>query len=280
MIGGIIIHTRHQIRMTPILCLVFALMTPLYAQETQPQETPAASASGQAQGEQATTQPAPDMDPALWEQLAEINQRLGEVEDLSAAFVQQKFTVLLSKPMSSRGRVYMMGPRTLWQTHEPHPSTILITDSELLIYYPQQKSAEAYPLSERLAMLAASPMPPLDTLAELFHVSRVSIEDLSDGLTDIESPGNTTTDVPTDTRFLAIRLTPRDQTLEEVQSLDILIDLNQSYARRIVMTDADGERTVLTFTDLKINTGLDPEQLELKLPGGTRISRPLGAISR
>jgi outer membrane lipoprotein-sorting protein len=46
------------------------------------------------------------------------------------------------------------------------------------------------------------------------------------------------------------------------------------------MVDADGDRTVIRFDDVKLNSGLKPGDLELNPPAGTRISHPLSGESQ
>jgi outer membrane lipoprotein-sorting protein len=40
-------------------------------------------------------------------------------------------------------------------------------------------------------------------------------------------------------------------------------------------TDSDGDRTQITFSDLRANNGIDAASLALKVPGDTTVSHPL-----
>src|SRR6185295_18779565 len=45
--------------------------------------------------------------------------------------------------------------------------------------------------------------------------------------------------------------------------------------RQVEVTDADGDRTVVVFKEIRTNTGLKDHDLELTVPEGTRTSHPL-----
>ena len=42
--------------------------------------------------------------------------------------------------------------------------------------------------------------------------------------------------------------------------------------------DADGDRTLLTFTHVRTSTGVSDADLELKLPAGTKMVKPLEGL--
>jgi hypothetical protein len=42
------------------------------------------------------------------------------------------------------------------------------------------------------------------------------------------------------------------------------------------MTDADGDRTVLAFTNVQVN--IDLGDLELKIPAGAKVTHPLDGL--
>ena len=53
------------------------------------------------------------------------------------------------------------------------------------------------------------------------------------------------------------------------------MDASRGLILRAEMTDADGERTRMVFSDIQVNTGLQDEDVELRVPGSTRVTRPL-----
>jgi outer membrane lipoprotein-sorting protein len=207
-----------------------------------------------------TTAPA---DPKFSAKLAEIDQRAGQIKSLSARFDQQKFTALLRKPLVSSGRIRIKGPAVRWDTEHPEPSVLLIDAGEAKIYYPNQKTLEIYPLDQRLADLAASPLPRLNVLEARFALEQIPVEDLEKSLTGKD--------------FLAIRLTPRDAALAgHVKQVRVLLDNRKACIIKAEVTDGDGDRTVLSFKDVQLNG--DVGDLALSVPPGTAVTHPLEGL--
>ena len=55
----------------------------------------------------------------------------------------------------------------------------------------------------------------------------------------------------------------------------VTLDVRSAFVTQVQMLDADGDRTVITFSDLLPDTGVQDADLELRPPPGTKISRPL-----
>jgi outer membrane lipoprotein-sorting protein len=200
----------------------------------------------------------------LWAKLAEIDQRAGQIKSLSANFDQQKFTALLRKPLESTGRIRIKGPVIRWDTTQPEPSVLFIDQGEARIFYPDQKTLEVYPLDKRLADLAASPLPRLDVLKERFNIEQIPVTDL-DKTAAAE-------------HFIALRLAPKDASLaEHVKQVRVLLDVRNACIMRAEVTDGDGDRTVLSFRDVRLNA--DVGDLALVVPPGTSVSHPLEGLS-
>ena len=56
----------------------------------------------------------------------------------------------------------------------------------------------------------------------------------------------------------------------------VVIDSTIPCLVRMEITDADGDRTMLELKDIKVNTGVSDARVQLTVPAGTRISRPMG----
>jgi outer membrane lipoprotein-sorting protein len=79
--------------------------------------------------------------------------------------------------------------------------------------------------------------------------------------------------------YLALKMTPTDAELREhVEQVRVLLDARQGLIIRLEMRDPDGDRTVLTFSNVKTNGGLKDEQLTIAAPADVKITRPLAAI--
>lgn len=203
----------------------------------------------------ATTLPAGD--PLLIKQLGAIDARVAAIKDLAADFRQQKFTALLKKPLVSSGRIRIKGTRMRWDTVEPNPSVMLIDEHEIRIYYPEQLLEEVYGISGQLEKLASSPLPRLQLLREYFSFEPIS------------SSAHT----------LALRLTPTDSALREhLRQVSVAVDVDTGCILSMETTDIDGDRTVMEFTDVRFNTGLDDADIDLKIPPAASITHPLDQL--
>lgn len=204
-------------------------------------------------------------DAVLIRELEEIDARAAEIKDLSAGFEQQKFTALLKKPLVSEGKVRVRPPRTRWDTSKPHKSVLLLDDHELKLYDPEAKTLEVYDVAGGLSRMTASPVPRLSAVKDEFAIARLEPSAMD---------GKATGDA-----FVALRLTPIDTALQEhVSEVRVLIDRKLACATQVEVTDADGDRTVIRFRDLELNTGIDADGLDLKVPDGTKVSHPLEGL--
>ncbi len=212
-------------------------------------------------------------DPDLRRRLEEIDARGGRIADLTAHFEQARHTPLLKKPLVSSGRVLVKGSRVRWTVEKPQPSVMVSSAKEIRIYYPQQKTVEVYDLDQRLGELAASPLPRLALLVKHF-----AIEALAPG-----APGAPGTlgaaeegEPPARPGLVRLRLLPADAGLRShVAEVDVDLDPDLALAVGVTMIDPDGDRTIMRFSDIQLNRGLPDSALELEVPQGTTVVRPL-----
>ena len=234
------------------LLLVMLLAAPCVAADAPP---PAATAP--------TSRPA-NVDPATWSRMLDIDRRAGEIRDLTADFEQQKFTAMLKKPLVSAGRVFVRGSAMLWDTLKPEPNVLQITDRDVRIYYPQQKTIEVYQVEQKLGELAASPLPRLAVLQQHFTFEPIEVREM--GETDAQ-------------KFFAVRMTPSDAELRQhVAQVRVLLDAQRGLIIRLEMRDSDGDRTLISFSNVKTNVGLSDADLQLHAPAGVKVTRPLAAV--
>lgn len=200
-----------------------------------------------------------------WTQRLEaVDARTTAVQDLTARFEERKHTALLKEPLVSHGRLWIKGPCARWETLEPHRSTLLLDETHVRVYLPDRKVVEVYPMNHHLRRITLSPQPRLDVLREHFE-----IEPASDPPLGI---------APTDRRLLAIRLLPKPGELREyLDSITVHLDESAAQVVQAVLTDPDGDRTILTFSEVRTNQGLTTEDVIPRLPADIRIIYPLGA---
>ena len=201
---------------------------------------------------------APSTAPSLPAELDRIDAAAGRATAVAATFRQEKFTPLLRRPLLSTGRVVSRGDVSLWTTTAPHRSTMRVTPAEIRIYYPDQQTVEVYPVQGQMAALAATPLPRLAVLRRFFAFA----------------------ELPSDADALSLELTPSTPDLRQhVRSVRVTLDRHTGTIRRAETTDADGERTVLTFTAVDLHAAVTDADLALTVPLGTRETHPLAGLT-
>lgn len=228
--------------------------------------TPAAPAPSADNATKATV-----ADEAFSKRLEAVDAAMAKVVDLRADFEQRRHTLLLKKPLVSKGTVLTkgggsgagVGGRVRWDTTEPRASSMVIGDGEIRMYYPADKLVEVYPVGEGFKDLAGAPLPRLSVLKERFEVAAIGAKEM--GVASVAS------------NEVAVLLTPRSAELRKhVASVKVLIDESRPAATKVVMTDPEGEETEILFTNIRLNAGVKDDEVVLKLPEGVRVSRPLG----
>jgi hypothetical protein len=200
-----------------------------------------------------------------WKRLLAYDEKAAGISDLSADFRQEKFTALLKRPLVSGGTVRMTRTTVRWDTQKPRPSAMLVRGGELKLHYPEQSLLEVYQVQRRFRDIAASPVLRLPMLLKHFTPHRIASADL-DPAADAA-------------RHLALRLAPREESIKgHLRDLRVLLEAESGNVVKVEMTDADGERTVVTFSRVRYNTGMKDAELELQVPPGTTVSRPLQAV--
>ena len=212
------------------------------------------------------------MDPELWRRLKQIDGRADEIKTLEADFLQLRHTPLLKKPMQSSGRVFVNGGRILWNTNLPYETQMLVTDDELRLFFPDDNLLEIYSLNDRLGELAASPVPQLDLLVGYFRITEIPEQRIDEAALALAVRDGT---------MIALRLEPRDEDMAgRIISVDVYLRADQAHVSRMEMTDSEGERTVISFVNVSINTLREDDELNIKAPEDVRISRPMNGQSR
>ncbi len=206
--------------------------------------------------------PPQGVDEKLWKEMLEINARGTQLADLRAEFVQEKFTPLLKKPLVSSGKILIKGSATLWITEKPEPTVLRIDAKEVRLLYPAQKVLEIYKTDEKLGSLAASPFPRLEILKQHFSFEKIPVQELSKDA--VES------------KHISFRMKPlHDELRKHIDQVSVLIERASGLVLKAQTIDADGDRLVLSFVNIRVNTGLTDVELEMKVPADVKVTRPL-----
>jgi outer membrane lipoprotein-sorting protein len=113
-----------------------------------------------------------------------------------------------------------------------------------------------------MGSLAASPFPRLEVLKRHFTFERIAVKELS----------------PTadEAKHVALRMRPTEKELQKhIDEVSVLLEIETGLVLRARTVDADGDRIVLTFSNMRANTGLADAELRMDVPAGVRVTRPL-----
>jgi outer membrane lipoprotein-sorting protein len=121
---------------------------------------------------------------------------------------------------------------------------------------------EVYTIDQRLGALAASPFPRLDLLKRHFTFERVPAKALDPSADD--------------TKHVALKMQPISPELRKhVDQVRVLLEIATGFVLKAETTDADGDQVVLSFSNIRANTGVSDKELELAVPAGTKVTHPL-----
>ena len=205
------------------------------------------------------------VDEKLWKVMVQIDAQGAKISDLKADFVQKKFTPLLKKPLVSSGTILIKGPASLWKTVQPSQTVMRIDAKEARLLYPEQKVLEVYAVDQQLGSLAASPFPRLEVIKRHFTFERIAVKELSPDADE--------------TAHVALRMRPIEPELRKhVDQVCVLLEISSGLVLRAQTIDADGDRTVMTFSNIRTNTGLKDRDLEMEVPPGVKITHPLEGV--
>lgn len=205
--------------------------------------------------------------PTFERRLADVDEKMGLVKDLRAEFEQRKRTALLKKPLVSKGTLVCKGESVLWKTTSPRASSMLVEPTKVTVFYPQDRLAEEYDVGSRFRDAAGGPLPRLSKLKDRFEIAELTGDEIKAlGIEAGEMKDR-----------VGVKLTPKGEDLRKyVASVRVILDASVPCADRVVIADPDGDETEIRFTAVRINTDVKDADLELKLPEGTRVSRPTG----
>lgn len=188
--------------------------------------------------------------------LDRLERRVAEVTDLTASFREYKYTALLKEPLVTIGRVRMLGERSRWDMESPTPMVMTVDAHEVKLYYPDRNAMEVFPVDARLKPLLVSPVAGLSRMRAQFDVRPWADDERH---ADAPAP-----------QFLRLILTPTDASMKAyVDLIRITVDVESAYVRELELNHPDGDRTVLRFSDVRVNTGLSEADVSLTVPPGT-----------
>ena len=231
---------------------------------------------GSANGAAAQRDPGlPGLSARTRERLELMQEKLEHVTSIEARFQKHRFTPLLRKPLVSEGRVRAVEGAVRWDTLKPSRTVALIESGRIQLYDQGQKRLEIYPHTRGLEASGFSLLPRLDPLREQFDFHEADAHDLLRLVGDQQTSAERTGD--TSERYLGLRLVPKVERLREhMRSLTILLDTESGCVRALRMDQAEGEKTVYLFQNVRLNPELSKHDLDLEVPKGTTVVHPYG----
>lgn len=199
----------------------------------------------------------------LRRRMEDVDRRLESIKDLRARFTQEQHRAILKEPLVSGGTLVVKGNAVLWETLKPRPSTQSMREGEFRLYYPQRKLVEVYNVAGDLREMTGTPLPRLATLDRLFSFAPMD----KDGLKQLS--------VLDQSRYLAVDMTPRVKSISDhVARVRVVIDTTIPCMSQMQIEDPEGEVLHISISDVKINTGVKDDEVELRTPPGVAEVHP------
>ncbi|MEW5807385.1 MAG: outer membrane lipoprotein carrier protein LolA [Acidobacteriota bacterium] len=185
-----------------------------------------------------------------------------ETKTIQATFVEKKELKLLEEPVVSKGRFYFTSPsQALWEYQNPEEKTFLLTKNDLISYYPKEKKAEKVNIKRFSGQVF-----------KFFAVGQIS-KDLKDYY-NIEVSNNN------NSKKIIMTLRPKKRRAKKrVDVVRIWIDKTTLQPYQIQYVEMDGDKTTLTFDNLKINEEISAEIYKLNIPPDVEIKEGFSEFS-
>jgi len=202
-------------------------------------------------------------DPMLARILDAFDRKQKETTTLVAGFSERKDLKLLAKPVLSRGEFFYNRPNQVrWEYLEPDRKVFVITESMYVAYYPALKRAEEVPIKKfvgkrlfRFIGLGQS----IEELGKYYDI-RLAPSDIKE------------------THLLL--LTPRKKRVRDhVAEMKIWVDAATFLPRQLQYLEADGDSTLLTFHDIRVNEKVASAQFRIELPKDVVVSETFNGFS-
>lgn len=198
--------------------------------------------------------------PSVSRVLSQIQRVYEQTEDISADFVQVSRLKSLAvggpggglKEQRAEGKLYIKKPGMIrWDYLKPHPLQLISNGKILWRYSPAEKAA----YRDNLASAGNTPLSFLTgsgKIREDFKAALASGERKSEA------------------GFVAVELVPREP-LPTVQKLVLQVNGTNDEIQQITFWDHFGNRTTITFSNVRFNVGLSSSLFHFTPPEGVRV---------
>jgi outer membrane lipoprotein carrier protein len=181
-----------------------------------------------------------------------IQQRYSEISDLSAMFSQESLFLGLNQRKSAKGRLRFLKPGMMdWEYLEPEPQRFVADGQTLWFYQPELSQVTVSEFKKSFESdLPVSFLLGLGSLQESFDLIKTCR-----GL---------------DKLTLHLKSKSADSS---VAGFELSVNKNDYTPMGALITDVGGNETKISFSELKINTGVKPEIFKFEIPKGVDIIR-------
>jgi len=191
----------------------------------------------------------------------EILKRIGalqkDIHSIRSSVTQEKQLSAMKDRIYVEGRMIMAKPDMLrWETVKPHKSITAIDGRTMTVYYPDEKEAQVYTLSENF--IARNTM-------SFFTIA------MGGDLNEMEK--RFAVNMFRGDNGIIFKLTPLSRIAGRyISSLIINYDEATGLPKGFEITTAKGDRTVTTLAGIQSNYAVDPGMFKIKLPDDVRIT--------
>jgi len=185
--------------------------------------------------------------------LKQLKKAQESLQDFTADIKQVKVSSLFTEPQISRGRMRFKRPNQIWvEMYPPYPSITVLNQGVLLYYFPEEKVAQRYDVAGNpvLAKWLLFFQNPIETMGKKIWLQEEKAGEVVLGIDPVED--------------LAI-----------FQEIRITVDTSNWMPKRLEMTEKAGDRTTITYHNIRINVGVPDSSFQLRLPSDVEIIEPM-----
>lgn len=175
-----------------------------------------------------------------------------EVEDFAANLVQEKRISLLRRDIVSHGMIEFKRPnKVLIELFDPDPSLMVVDGNSLWLYFKRERVAQRYrvgntPMLNRYLMILDNPL--TGEWAKLASIRREG-------------------------DFAVLEVAPGEA--EGIFSkITFWVSTHDWLIRKLVLHEKSGDLTILSYENIRVNTGIPDSHFTLDLPADVEILHP------
>jgi len=178
-----------------------------------------------------------------------LKSRLEQIEDFSAIIVQEKRIAIFNSAIVSSGLLKWKKPGRLFiAMNPPDVSQLFFSENVLWLYYPDEKIAEKYVLKDNQKQF--NPFSFFTLIQRLREGDDVQI-------------------ITEQTGSVVLELKPSGHLFKKIKlwfsKKDLLME-------KVEMFETDGDRTIITYSNTIINSGISDEVFRFIPPKGVTVS--------